>query len=245
VNPDAVRAGHEPDVFDVKPILGIPGAVVATFVVAFLVAASVYGYFAATKTNADPMANPQAVARNEAPLDERLSRIDRQGLDKDKYREVDQPRLEPLRRLAGEGQSTTQPPLPTGNSPEIHPEDIRPDLRPEKVPGLFRSGWVGAGKKAARIPITDALKLAADKKVAGTVLPVRKDPIKLPTSDQLPSSANAGRGGQPGEHHDHDHHGKDDHGKKNEAPMPKPGGEPKKEDPKKETPPAPQPPEKK
>jgi hypothetical protein len=250
VNPDAIRAGHEPDAFYVKPILSIPAAVVITFIVAALVALGVYTYFMAVP--ADPMANPQAVARNREPLDERLARIERAGLEKNVQREVDQPRLEPLRRLANEGQVTTQPPLPTGNSPEIHPEDIRPDLRPDKVPGLFQAGWVGAGKKAARIPITDAMKLATDKKAGANVLPVRKDPIRLPTSDQLPSGSNAGRGGKPGEaHDDHDHdHGKDAHkkgepGKKDEAPMPKPASEPKKDEPKKDTSPAPQPPEKK
>lgn len=182
VNPEAVRAGREPDVFAVKPILSIPAAVVVTFVIAFTVTTLVFLYF--SNVPSDPLANPYAVDRNKAPLNQRLERI---GREKD-----GQPRLEPLQVLENDGQFITQPPLPRGNSPEYHPEDLRPDV----FPGLQQSGWVEKDK-TARIPIEDAMKLPfvpGHDAIRGTLFPVSKTPsAPTPTTDR-PTAANAGRG---------------------------------------------------
>src|SRR5438067_632694 len=62
VNPEALRAGHEPDAFYVKPILGVPFAVAVTFVIAFAVATGAFIYLMATRP--DPMTHPMAAARN-------------------------------------------------------------------------------------------------------------------------------------------------------------------------------------
>ena len=128
VDPAALRAGHEPDVFAVKPVLSIPLAVLVSFVIAFAVATGTFFYFRGVAEKPDPLADPLAVERSETPLNDRLLRTERAGLEKNPLREVDQPRLEPLRRAARTTASTfSRPPLPTGNSPEIHWEDIRPD----------------------------------------------------------------------------------------------------------------------
>ncbi|MDB5307765.1 MAG: hypothetical protein JWO38_1967 [Gemmataceae bacterium] len=191
VNPEAVKAGHEPDAFAVKPIMGIPLAVVATFVIAILVAAGTFAYF--TRDDAlrpGPFAHPDAVTRGEAPLNDQLERTERAGLRQNQQREVDQPRLEPLRRLESDGKFFARPPLPTGNSPEIHWEEIRPD----RVPALQKAGYADAEKKYARIPITDAMRLAAGNK---DLLPVQKNPSKPVGTDLRPSASNGGRGVQP------------------------------------------------
>ena len=194
VNPQAIRAGHEPDAFAVKPIMSIPLAVVIAFVIAFTVAAGVFAYVMGNVRD-DPQAHPEAIARGNAPLNERLDRIDREGshdseAKKSERREVDQPRLEPLKRLANDGQVTTQPELPTGNSPQIHPEQIHPT----RVDALQKAGYVGNDKKFARIPIEDAMKLAVENK---EILPARKDPSKPLQSHEKPTSANAGHGVLP------------------------------------------------
>jgi hypothetical protein len=189
VNPEAVRAGHEPDAFAVKPIMGIPIAVVASFVIAFTVAGFVFAYFMGNVKD-NPMAHQEAVDRGKAPLNERLERIERAGLEKDPLREVDQPRLEPLKRLEGDGLAYTRPELPTGNSPQIHPEEILPN----RVPALQRAGYVGADKKFARIPIEAAMRLAVEQE---DVLPVRKEQSKPVPSYEKPSAASAGRGVMP------------------------------------------------
>lgn len=239
VDPAALRAGHEPDVFAVKPILSIPLAVVVTFLIAIPLAAAVFFivYKPEGQRSEDPFAHPEARARNEAPLDERLARLDRAGADSNtQYRELDQPRLEPLRLLENNGQTTTQPDLPKGNSPYLHPEDVAYD----RYPGLQKGGWVkGEEGKVARLPIAEAIRLAAaDKALNAQMFPVRKDASgPLPWADRAQES-NAGRpepppapkvdapkGGAP------------------KAPDPKPAD--KKEPPKAEAPPAPKPPEKK
>ena len=46
-----------------------------------------------------------------------------------------QARLEPLKLREGDPRPITRPELPTANSPELHPEDIRPD--PKRFPPLY------------------------------------------------------------------------------------------------------------
>jgi hypothetical protein len=189
-NPEAIRAGHEADLFMVKPIMSIPLAVVIAFIVAFAVAAGVFVYVMNEGTRPDPFAHPEAVARGNEPLNERLARIDRAGREKNEQREVDQPRLEPLRRLEANGRYTTQPELPTGNSPYIHPESIMPD----RVPGLQQAEYVGPEKKYARIPIGDAIRVAAGSK---EMFPVQKTPSNPIGAAHRPSYSAAGRGMVP------------------------------------------------
>jgi hypothetical protein len=195
VSPAAIRAGHEPDSFYVKPIFAIPLAVVVTFVIAFLVALGFFLYF--MDVPSDPRANPAAAKANDAPANERLARIDRKGSDGNPNVKADNPRLEPLRQLEGNGQTITRPPLPDGyNSPELHPEEINPALRPESVPALAKSGKQPDG--TVHIPITDAMTKATGAR-RSEVLPSRKEPVNPTTSDMRPTGANSGRARSPGE----------------------------------------------
>lgn len=189
VNPEALKAGHEPDnTFAVKPIIGVPLAVVVAFVIAFTVAAGAFAYF--RKKDPDPFAHPSAVEANAKGTDDRLRRIERAGLRENNLREVDQPRLEPLKLLEKDGMFYLRTPLPEGNSPEIHPEEIKPD----RVAELQTKGYTDKDHKFAKIPIGDAMRIAAgDKKM----FPVQKNGSKATPSADRPSASNGGAGVQP------------------------------------------------
>ena len=188
VDPAAIAAGHELDsTFAVKPILAIPIAVVITFVIGFSVAAGCFVYFN-PPVKKDPFAHPEAVAESIKGTNERLDRTAREGLFKTKPI-VDQPRLEPLKRLEKDGMFIARPAMPTGNSPEIHPEEIKPD----RVAALQTAGFTD-DHKFARIPIGDAMELAvADK----AMFPVQKSTSKPTPSADKPSSSSGGAGVQP------------------------------------------------
>lgn len=184
-DPAIVARGHEADGYDSKSVLSVPLLVVLFFVVAFGVTTVLFAYLSPTRE--DPRANPQAVERNTVPLDERLGRISR-------GKEVDQPRLEPLRERGGNSRATTSFEKPGVNSPELHPEDLVPS--PVHTPALFRTGWVDPNKTIARVTIAEAMKLATTDK-ALNLLPARHNPVSLVTSEHEPTAANAGRGAGP------------------------------------------------
>ena len=189
VSADAIRAGHEPDnTFAVKPIMGIPIAVVLTFVIGFSVAAGSFAWFNATPEK-DKFAHPDAVAQSEQGTNERLDRTSREGLFKNKPL-VDQPRLEPLKRLEKDGMFIARPEMPTGTSPEIQPDEIKPD----RVAALHTAGYTNPNKTFARIPIDEAMKLAAADKA---MFPVAKNGSKPSGSADKPSSSSGGAGMQP------------------------------------------------
>ena len=131
--PEVIARGYEEDVYDTKTVLSVPALVVVFFVLAFGTVTVLFSVIA--KPAADPNAHPQAKARNEADLNSRLHRIGR-------GREVDQPRLEPLRERESRGKADataiTRPEKPGVNSPELHPEDLIPDAK--RYPELYQSG---------------------------------------------------------------------------------------------------------
>lgn len=176
---EALARGHEPDGYDPASVWSVPILVIVFFVLAFVTTTILFYYLAPSPERPD--VHPLAAERNKAPLDERLARITRGG-------EVDQPRLEPLRIRTGDARAITRPEAPVGNSPEIHPEDLRPT--PTTTPDLYRTGWLDPNKTAARVTIEQAMHLALEK----NVFAVRKEAVTVPSSVQLPTAANAGRG---------------------------------------------------
>jgi hypothetical protein len=189
-NPEVIARGHEADGYDPASVWSVPLLVVLFFVLAFVTTTILFYYLAPQPPSPDT--HPLAAERNKAPLEERLARITRGG-------EVDQPRLEPLRIRTGDARAITRPEAPVGNSPEIHPEDLRPS--PTTTPDLYRRGWLDTNKTVARVTIDEAMRLSLER----NLLPVRKEAVVPLRSTQLPSSANAGRsriGGEasPGEH---------------------------------------------
>ena len=189
VNPDALKAGHEPDnTFAVKPIMAIPLAVVVTFVIAFTVAAGSFAYWNRTET--DKFAHPDAVAKAARGHNDTLEATERAGLRNNPKREVDQPRLEPLKRLEKDGLYWARVAMPNGNSPELHPDEIKPD----RVAALQSAGFTDKDHKFAKIPIGEAMRIAANDKA---MFPVQKNGSKAtPTADR-PSSSSGGAGVQP------------------------------------------------
>jgi hypothetical protein len=174
----AIARGHEIDTYDKMSVLSVPLMVVVFFALAFTTVTIVF-YFT-KKSEVDPNANPWAVKENSERLNERLNRIRRQ-----KNLEKDQPRLEPLRMREGDARAITEPETPTGNSPEIHPEDIQPS--PKNTPELYKSGPNGKDKSANHIPIDQAMKLAVEQ--------ARKaEKGGMTSSWNVPTAANAGRG---------------------------------------------------
>ncbi len=177
--PDAavIARGYEADTYDRNSVISVPILVLTFFFLAFVTVTIMFKYMEPTPN--DPNAHPLAVNRNNPDLNDRMRRIHRGG-------EVDQPRLEPLKLRADEkdkpARGITRPELPTGNSPELHPEDIRPS--PENTPALYR-------KTDGRIPLDEAMDAALKN---GTLLKAAKDGHAPVPFFEGPTAANAGRG---------------------------------------------------
>jgi hypothetical protein len=169
--PDAetVKRGYEIDRYDTTSVLSVPVLVVVFFVLAFFTTTILFWYF--TNSVSFPNAHPQAVERNQVALNERLARINRGSKD------VDQPRLEPLRQR-GPNERAIPSPEVGQNPPYLHPEDIRAE--PGRTPELF-------GR--AKTPI-DKIIAAADK----NLFPVQKEKSGPLPSTNVSTEANAGRG---------------------------------------------------
>jgi hypothetical protein len=182
-DPATIARGHEVDRYDNASVLSVPLLVILFFVLAFGTTTIIF-YFIAP-SSADPNAHPQAADRNKAPLNERIGRTQRGSKD------VDQPRLEGVKQRSGDARAITRPEMPTGNSPWIHPEELRPS--PTNTPALYRSGWVDPNKTIARLTIDEAMEVAlSDKKL--NLLNVSATPSTVRSSTNVPTAANAGRG---------------------------------------------------
>lgn len=179
-DPSVIERGYEEDRYDAASVFSVPLIVVVFFVLAFGVTTILFYYLAPGR--ADPSEHPLAVERNSVPLNERLSRIRRGG-------EVDQPRLEPLKLRAGDARAITQPELREGNSPEYHPEDLRPS--PETTPDLYKIEQFT--NELVRIDIDTALRLATEPRIAAKLLPARKDGKRPTYSFEKSTAYNAGR----------------------------------------------------
>ena len=184
VDQGAIKRGHEMDSYDTKSVLSVPLLVIVFFVLAFSVVSLVFSYI--RYGSPEPNANPWAVKQNAPPLNERLNRIHRGG-------EVNQPRLEPLRERTGDARAITRPETETGNSPEIHPEDIIPSK--VNTPELFKSEWIGPNNSVARLSIDKAMTLA----LQSNQFPTQKSGTQPPKSTNVPTESNAGRGFGPSE----------------------------------------------
>lgn len=177
---DTVKRGYEADTYDAKSVLSVPFLVVLFFVLAFGTVTLLFRWLAYPA--ADSRAHPGAVARNKGTTGERMARIGR-------GKEVDQPRLEPLRVRTGDGDAAraiTRPEAAEGNSPELHPEDLIPTK--DRYPELYKSDASKYG-----LDRTLGLSDAALEKL----FPVSKTGTKPGSSLTAVTGANAGRGVPP------------------------------------------------
>ncbi len=196
VNPEALHRGHEEDKVDIKSILYVPLALVATFVLAYVVVTLIINSVRAPSTEKPD--NPKRAKLNEAPINDRFARID----SSDPKAEEKQPRLEGMQQVEGADLPYWRSMLPTkeGNPRWFHPEDMRITSAYAKELGLQDYAWVDEEKKVVRVPVETALKLvlsAKDPKNAGVdYLAASKEPIprdnlkdgSKPSNPQLPTT---------------------------------------------------------
>ncbi|HEY1187887.1 MAG TPA: hypothetical protein VGE74_09530 [Gemmata sp.] len=175
---ETIRRGYEEDVYDTKTVLSVPALVVFFFVVAFGTVTVLFSIF--SKPPANPGAHPQAEARNKADVNTRMARLGR-------GKEVDQPRLEPLRLRSGDARAITRPEVTDKgvNSPEYHPEDLLPDPKKEMFAPLYTTA-----KDRVGIEKTMALDDAALKTLFKSAAP----PLAEDASVHAVTGSNAGRG---------------------------------------------------
>jgi hypothetical protein len=182
VDPAAIARGHEIDSYDSKSVLSVPLLVVVFFALAFTTVTIIFSFV--SKSLVDPNANPQAVADNDKPINEKLGEIDRSSGGP-----TDQPRLEDLRMRKGDARGITQPEMEKGNSPFLHPEDIHPSET--NTPELYKTGPVPGDKGASRLRIDEAMRVALETKKFPTTEAKGTAP---PSSEHVPTAANGGRG---------------------------------------------------
>ena len=198
----SVEAGHEPDRFNVKPILYIPALVAVTVLVAFGVITAI---FATVVGDAEPDANTsaQSAAIASQPLDDRMARIS----SSDPNAPVNQPRLEYMKQVAN---TPGDPPyyrskLPVkrdGQTYEIYPQDLRPGdfIDPtlhRKI--LIETGYVDKDKGIAFVPIADAMAMLIGRKMLPTRQADAAKDVDTVTHTVISTDraklSNAGRGG--------------------------------------------------
>ena len=223
----SVKAGHEPDRFDVKGILYVPALVAATLFVTYFLVSGIFYWIRDPKSPAGT--NPQVTALNDNSFNARAGRIsstDPEPVENRPGTAVPQPRLEFIRESAG-GREKDAPVyyrsergMQERNSPEIRPEDLRADNYVDPASGkkvLAEYGYVGdKTKNVIRVPIDEAIHMVEHGKLK---LPVRKDPVKLAaTTDGSAKISNGGKvapagaavpeaapHNEPGKKHDHNH----------------------------------------
>jgi hypothetical protein len=180
---ETIRRGYELDAYDTKSVISVPLLVILFFVLAFGTVTIIFSQIAYPKKG-DPGAHPAATERNKRPLNERLAGI---GRDESTKQTREQPRIEPLKqRTGGElARAITRPETAEGNSPELHPEDLR--VTKERFPTLYESG---GGKHG----IDKVMGLTDDK--LKDVFKVQQNGTKPLDSRHLPSASNAGRGAE-------------------------------------------------
>jgi hypothetical protein len=161
---------YEPDKFAVKTILVVPGVVIVTMVVVFIITDLIFGAFFAPKGIVIAPQSEAGARENGAPMNERFDRIS----STDPNARVLQPRLEGIQKKQVYGKAggdpksgdpsqvvtsemiTTQP-TKEGNPPRYHPEDLRPD----RVAATAK-GSTDPQTGAVRVPVADAIRMAGD-----------------------------------------------------------------------------------
>jgi hypothetical protein len=209
----SVRAGHEPDRFQVRSILYVPAAVVVVLILAYLIVTGLFAWAMSYRASEDERGrreNPQIAALTDRSIEDRLARIsstDPQPIPEMPGTGRAQPRLEGLQQtiqMPGDDPHfyRSRLPDPDGNNPiPVRPEDLRPENYVSRyldpVAGrriLAEYGWADEGQRLARVPINEAIRMVVQQKK----LPVRKDPVVVSaTTEDKAKQSNAGRGGLP------------------------------------------------
>ena len=195
----SVKAGHEPDSFDVKGILYVPAFVVIACVIAYVIVSTLFATIVRYDTNVD---RPMASELNKPDISDRFARISStqpRAVAGDKSTIVPQPRLEYLKESTKENDNDKQfVRSKRGNDTpsstyEIRPEDLRPEFYRDpltKERTLLDPAYVGADHKFVRVPVNDAIKLTVEKKL----LPISKTTVVVSAlSNEKAKLSNGGR----------------------------------------------------
>jgi hypothetical protein len=171
LSPQSANVGHEPDRFDARTIVGVPVVVTIVLVLTYLI---VQGAFAFVNGRT-------ATQQGDVAFNDRVNRIGTTDgapaatPDGKPMPAVAQPNLEYMRVLVNtrpdaNGKPIEDPPYlrsfkptPTGNSPEIYPEDLRAERFVDpttRTRALVEPSWVVKDKTAV-IPIDQAIHLMA------------------------------------------------------------------------------------
>lgn len=160
IDPVALQQGHEPDTVDLRGVLYVPAALVVTFVIAYTVVTLVIN---STKRDwTPPGPNEDRDRRAQAPLNERLSRIEKERLEG-----LQEFKGDPSVRPGDPAYLRSRVPAEEGNSPQYHPEELRPNSEHGKKLGLqdygpVREEWrkqLNLPATATRIPVEEAIKI--------------------------------------------------------------------------------------
>jgi hypothetical protein len=191
---NSVRAGHEPDQFNARGVIFIPIGVMIAAALSYGLVTLLFGVFTPGKLD-EKGANPQTVAENDKPYDTRVTRISSQDPDAP----VKQPRLEWMRTIE-QRKDRSEPEFyrsfraaDAGNSPEIRPEDLRPENFVDWKTGkkvLSGYEWVDQGKGVARIPVNEAIHILASQ---GKLKPKTPGPHPTDTTSEHPKQSNGGQ----------------------------------------------------
>ncbi|HEY1381313.1 MAG TPA: hypothetical protein VGF55_31220, partial [Gemmataceae bacterium] len=195
--------GYEPDKFAVKTILAVPGAVLATILIVYVITTLIFSEFFQPKRPVITPESTMAEVRTGAPIDDRLGRIS----STDPTAEVLQPRLEGLQRRANYGRDgkpdavtpemvPTQP-LKEGNSPLYHADD----LRPERVPAVSTETKDPQTGAVRSIPVDRAIDLVTNPKNAAWAKALQSRegavPLELDPHWDRPKESNGGNSRWP------------------------------------------------
>jgi len=192
----ALRAGHEADKFGIKGIVLVPIFVTIVLLMTYGIVTVTFNVInkPPAPEHAPTAETEKILKRNAASANDRFAMTNSVDPKPLEGKVVAQPRLEALQRMEGNDPDhyRSKLPLPTGNSPEIHPEDLRPDRYVDPASRrkvLIETAWIVEGK-VAHIPIDEAMKAVLKK------LPVRKEPVAVTgTSESRSKQSSAGRGG--------------------------------------------------
>lgn len=169
-----LNVGHEPDAFNVKPILNVPLFITIVMVATFISVGSIFYYFGgfsrAKENSVSGDAFNQTVTRisstdpDAAIKQPRLEWIQIPEEQSKRNGEYDPPYMRSVRHAE------------EGNSPHLRPEDLRPDnfIDPTtRQKSLVDPTWLNKEKGIVRIPISDAMKITLNN------LPVQAN-VSLP-----------------------------------------------------------------
>ena len=166
---DSIKAGHEPDRFQVRSVLYVPLLLVTFVLIAFGIVTVTFDYLT-VKPPMDVDANKLAATESQKSLNERFAAIS----STDPNARVKQPRLEYLKQTAGADNPNDPPfyrskrPIPAvGATWELYPEDLRPGnfvdpTTHEKI--LINAGFYSNKKELAHIPIAEAMEVMLKEK---------------------------------------------------------------------------------